>query len=364
MTGALAASDRGIFASRAEYKPTIEQLSEELTEVHAPEDVALAVERTVRRWLSCKRVEYVAAPVKEHVDASAAAPGRRDLAIDVSFRGATLGVLRVGEKAGGALFTSEDVDLLRTIANQAALALAHAHAYAELETRRRQQVAAWRDERAALVETLASEIAHEVRYPINFFRSLFRRGPGALDAEEVDIGSEEVDRLERLVAGLRRVTERHLERRPVALDEIAARVETLLRDELRGRKLDVAVSEAVVLRCDPDQVTQILVNLVVNALEATEPAQAIGIRWTRAAGGGELAVWDHGAGFTCETSELFAPWFTTKPRGTGLGLAITHRLVRAHGWSIDASRQDGTTRFTVSIPSSDVVEAREECEVA
>ena len=87
----------------------------------------------------------------------------------------SLGRLRVGKKRGGALFTSEDLDLLKTIANQGALALAHAIAYAELERRRKQQAAAWRDEREALVETLSAEIAHEVRYPINFFRSIFQR---------------------------------------------------------------------------------------------------------------------------------------------------------------------------------------------
>ena len=227
VTGVLAAIDRGIFASRAEYKPTIEQLSEELTAIDALDDVAAAVERTVRRWLACKKVAFVAGAAAP----AQTAPDSKDLAIEVRFRGTTLGVLEVGEKAGGALFTTEDVDLLRTIANQAALALAHAHAYAELEARRKQQAAAWRDERAAIVETVAAEIAHEVRYPINFFRSIFRRGKAELDDEAIEIGSEEVERLERLVTGLRRVTERRLERRSVPLAELAARAETLGREE-------------------------------------------------------------------------------------------------------------------------------------
>ena len=131
-------------------------------------------------------------------------------------------MLRVGKKRGGALFTSEDVDLLQTIANQAALALAHAYSYAELELRRRQQAAAWRGEREALVETVAAEIAHEIRYPINYFRSIFRRGQASLrlDAEDVDIGCDEVERLERLVSGLRRVAARRLERQRVTIEEL------------------------------------------------------------------------------------------------------------------------------------------------
>ncbi len=209
---ALRFGDQALFPSRGVYKPTVEQLSEELTVITVPEEVGHAVERTVRRWLPCDEVEFcpagdgAGAPRDEGVSGihaltlrppalssappparptSAAAPRipadpRDDLRIDVLFRGVPLAVLRVGKKRGGALFTSEDVDLLQTIANQAALALAHAYSYAELELRRRQQAAAWRGEREALVETVAAEIAHEIRYPINYFRSLFRRGQADL----------------------------------------------------------------------------------------------------------------------------------------------------------------------------------------
>ena len=67
-------------------------------------------------------------------------------------------------------------------------------------------------------------------------------------------------------------------------------------------------------------------------------------------------MWDDGPGFEGDAAELFAPWFTTKPRGTGLGLAITQRIVRAHGWTIDATRVDGRTRFVVLVPASDLVD--------
>jgi signal transduction histidine kinase len=249
--------------------------------------------------------------------------------------------------------------MLRTVANQAALALAHARGYAELEQRRRQQAAAWQTERIALVETVAAEIAHEVRYPINFFRSVFRRGKGnaTLDAEEIDIGCEEVDRLERLVSGLRRIAASRIERRTLPVADLVARFETLLRDALSHRALSVDVPPGAAIRCDPHQTTQLLVNLVANAIDATGPGGNLGVQWAAGPGGARLVVWDDGPGFDGEASRLFAPWFTTKPRGTGLGLAITQRIVRAHGWSIDADRSDGRTRFVVSVPPTDVVGA-------
>jgi signal transduction histidine kinase len=297
----------------------------------------------------------------------------------VLFRGSVLAELGVGKKRGGALFTSEDVALLRTIANQAALALAHAYSYAELELRRQQQAAAWRGEREALVETVAAEIAHEVRYPINYFRSIFRRGQGVirLDAEDVDIGCDEVERLERLVSGLRRVATHRLERKKVPLEDLIVKVERLLRDQLGPRALEVDLGAAPPgIRCDFDQVTQVVVNLLANALDAAGDQGRVGVAWSwsksaagahgasRAFPGGPadvdrgqpgcLTVWDTGPGFECDPSRVFAPWYTTKPRGTGLGLAITQRIVRAHGWTIEPERREGRTLFTIEVPASDI----------
>ncbi|XXX80932.1 ATP-binding protein [Sorangium sp. So ce134] len=377
---ALGAGDRKLFPARAEYKPTVEQLSEELTLVADPGEVADAVERTVARWLSCERVTFRPIAIEAADAAGEQAPGgdessgerligiepppasASELSLTVMFRGRLLGVLEVGKKRGGALFTSEDLDLLRTIGNQAALALAHAHSYAELERRRREQAAAWRDERAALIETLAAEITHEVRYPINFFRSVFKRGSSnqSLDAEEVEIGCEEVERLERLVMGLRRVTHRKLERRRLAVEELVSRAEMLLRDQLGKRRIEARVSAAPKLRCDPDQATQVLVNLLSNGLDAAGDKGTIGVVWEPSEGGAELVVWDTGPGFTGDASRIFAPWYTTKPGGTGLGLAITHRIVRAHGWSINPERRDGRTRFVISIPAADVTMTAED----
>jgi signal transduction histidine kinase len=353
VTLAVRAVDRRFFPSRTEYKPTIDRLSENLTALNRPQEVSAAVERMVKQWLACEYVRL------EPGDADPAPAGDGDLLLPVTFGGARAATLRIGKKRGGALFTSDDVDLLRTIANQAALALAYALSYGELEERRRQQAAAWRGERAALVETLAAEIVHEVRYPINFFRSVFERRNGAssLDEEEVEIGCEEVNRLERLVAGLKRLGQPRLERHDAALRDLVARTELLLRDALGARTLEIEIAESPVLRCDADQVTQVLVNLVANALEACGDRGRVGIRFTRVQGEALVVVWDTGAGFQGDPAQLFAPWFTTKPRGTGLGLAITQRIVRAHGWRIDARRDGGRTEFVVAVPLADVVDA-------
>jgi two-component system sensor histidine kinase HydH len=355
-------SDSTLFRSRAEYKPTIEQLSLELLMITSPEEVARAIERTVRKWLPCDRVELTlegdGGSDIELPSLSGTDDPVGDMQLAVAFGGRALARLDVGPKRGGALFTSEDLDLLRTIANQGALAIAHARAYQELEERRRQQAQAWRGEREALVETVAAEIAHEIRYPINYFRSVFERGAKgeALDAEDVDIGREEVDRLERLVSGLRRMAAHRLERSAISIGDLCSRADALLRDGLANRELEFDADPTVVLRCDLDKVIQILVNLVSNALEAAGEDGRVGVTWSESESGGELVVWDNGPGFLGDPARLFAPWFTTKQRGTGLGLAIAHRLVRAHGWNITAQRREDRTAFVISVRREDIVQ--------
>ncbi len=377
VVSALRVSDFTLFRSRSQYKPTIDRLSEELTTLTSPREVTQAIERTVRRWLPCDYIHLTLAPAPRRstvADAEGPASGEgptgagvetdepprpsdAELRLEVTFGGKPFGWLDAGAKRGGALFTSDDIDLLRTIANNGGLALAHAHAYQELEERRRRQAEAWRGEREALVETVAAEIAHEVRYPINYFRSVFERGSRsvALTADDIDVGREEVDRLERLVSGLKRMAAHRLERAPTPVSELCGRVETLLGDALGNRHIELGLGADATLRCDPDKMTQVLVNLMSNALEACGPNGRVGIAWRAAGGGGELSVWDEGPGYVGDPSRLFAPWYTTKPRGTGLGLAITHRLVRAHGWSIAAQRRDSRTVFAVTVRGEDIV---------
>jgi two-component system, NtrC family, sensor histidine kinase HydH len=366
----LAALERRLFPALPEYKPTIEQLSEQLINVTSPQQVARAMEHNVRRWLPCDLVEVELEQPDESAEADRQSGSRRrdrrepkhELSLPVTFGGERLGTLRVGPKRGGALFSYDDLDLLHTIADQGALALAHAHAYREIEARRRQQAAAWRGEREALVETVAAEIAHEVRYPLNFFRTSFERlaRSEALDAEDVDIGREEIDRLERMVSGLRRLAAHRMQRKSVKLLELCERAEVLLRDALGERRIELDAAPDVELRCDPDQAGQILVNLISNGLEAAGPEGEVGVALALDDVGAELRVWDTGPGFVGDASRLFAPWYTTKERGTGLGLAITHRLVRAHGWNVSASRQGKLTVFAIRIPRTDLRPGRSE----
>jgi nitrogen fixation/metabolism regulation signal transduction histidine kinase len=88
------------------------------------------------------------------------------------------------------------------------------------------------------------------------------------------------------------------------------------------------------LSADADQLEQLLINLVKNAVEAAaETHGAVSVTWSRARGGVEVLVRDEGPGIS-RTDNLFVPFFTTKPTGTGIGLVLARQIAEAHGGSL------------------------------
>ena len=105
---------------------------------------------------------------------------------------------------------------------------------------------------------------------------------------------------------------------------------------------------------DKDQIQQALINLTLNAIEATNPGEKVTfstnyISETEAV---EIIVKDSGTGIPSEDMDkIFDPFFTTKENGTGLGLAITHGIIEQHGGTIDCKSRSGHgTTFTIRLP--------------
>jgi signal transduction histidine kinase len=146
----------------------------------------------------------------------------------------------------------------------------------------------------------------------------------------------------------------------VALPAIVQAVTTLLEYESAARQVHVVLEmppDLPTLRADADQLTQILLNLVMNALTATGPDGRVTVSAAPAQREGlagiEVTVADTGLGIRPEDlPQIFKPFFSTKrSSGAGLGLSICHDLVKAHKGTITVVSEPGIgSRFTVWLP--------------
>jgi two-component system sensor histidine kinase PilS (NtrC family) len=143
-------------------------------------------------------------------------------------------------------------------------------------------------------------------------------------------------------------------RRPVALDSLLAETVDMLRADPLARdvRVEVAAAEKLTAAVDPDQLRQVLINLVRNGFQAAGPRGEVRVALARAEQEAQIRVWDSAGSITEEMmGHLFEPFFTTRDGGTGLGLSTAHSIIRAHGGTIRvrSSRAEGT-EFVVGLP--------------
>ena len=104
--------------------------------------------------------------------------------------------------------------------------------------------------------------------------------------------------------------------------------------------VQVAAGENIVIEADGDQLDQLLINLVDNAVDAAlETGGGVDVSWRSANGNVEVFVQDEGPGVT-ETSNLFVPFYTTKKKGSGIGLSLCLQIAEAHGGSITLENRE------------------------
>jgi PAS domain S-box-containing protein len=220
------------------------------------------------------------------------------------------------------------------------------------------------NERLAAVGTLAAGLAHEIRNPLNgaqlhvsFLERAIKRGSNEqemLDATRV-VG-DEIKRLANLVTEfLDFARPKPPELKLTSLTKVMQHACALVEPAAKAANVRVdcdAPGSDVEFAADAAKVTQVLLNLLNNAVEAVASAGGgrVLLRGRRGPRQVFIDVEDDGPGLTSPDAPIFDPFFSTKQGGTGLGLAITHRIVTDHRGTIDVSSRPGRTSFHIALP--------------
>ena len=360
-------------------------------------DVEIAVDHPISKHLWMRRQELARADFDETTD-----PETREvcrdafdaldvrLLVPILFGVDLLGVIAVGAKLSGERLGPDDRQLLRTLANQSAIAIENAQAFDEiaklnetLEARVEERTRELQETQAQLMQSekmrslgqLVAGVAHELNNPIGFVHANLQLLDGYIN-KLVEAQRSETDAskpraaiqklLERSREGTERVKKIVMDLRSFSRMDQAELSDADLNEELgrtlglmeprfkEGIEVELDFGSIPRVRCYPAQLNQVFMNLVMNACDALDGGGTIRIETEPSSLGVMLRFSDDGPGVPDAVRErIFEPFFTTKPvgQGTGLGLSISHGIIERHGgqFSVDCPPEGGTV-FRIDLP--------------
>ena len=280
-----------------------------------------------------------------------------------------IGLLVVMDDRARDAFSAEETALLETVAAQIGVVAENSRVYALMKER----------DRLAVLGQMAAGLAHEIRNPLGAIKGAAQLLADPPEGHSLDPSSreflgiilEEVDRLDRVVGSVLDLARSHDGGvGPTDVNAIVRRTLQVLSAEPGSEELKTELtldSSLPRVAIDPEQLRQVLMNLLRNASQAMKGHGKVVVstrvrfgRGTRSGGPGsdepfvEVNVADNGPGISQKVLEnLFMPFFTTKEKGTGLGLAISQRIVQNAGGRIEVRSYEGKgSTFAVILPAA------------
>jgi two-component system, NtrC family, sensor histidine kinase HydH len=229
--------------------------------------------------------------------------------------------------------------------------------FSELERTREKLLV---EEKLAVIGRLSSAVAHEIRNPVAIISSslITAERPALGDEgrkEMYAIARSEATRLEKLTGDfLAYARPSQPQRSSTSIAELLGYIADIGGVQSSKKEINISVDTANSLRAsvDRDQIQRALLNLLLNAIDATAVGGQVVVRGSSLSGGGlELQVENSGEAIPeAVLSRMFEPFYTTKPHGTGLGLAISRNIARAHGGDLWLARNEaGHVCFALTV---------------
>jgi two-component system NtrC family sensor kinase len=289
-----------------------------------------------------------------------------EISLPIMSKDRLIGVLNLGHKEDRTLYSNEDLELLSTLANQAAIAIENARLYENLK---QSQDTLRRADRLSSLGLLTAGLAHEIRNPLVAIRTFTQLLPERYDDAEFREGFQglalkEVDRICGLINDLlsfARPSKPNVAPENVndVVDNIARILETQAKEKSVSISRDFGENLPKVW-IDREQMKQVFMNLILNAIQAMKEGGSISISTRPVSRNGaqpsgdfvQVEVRDTGIGIPEEDLQhIFDPFFTSKDEGSGLGLAVSHQIVQEHGGFVTVESQIGKgTAFFVHVP--------------
>jgi signal transduction histidine kinase/DNA-binding response OmpR family regulator len=300
------------------------------------------------------------------VDEEADFTARTILCVPLKIRDRVIGAIEVINKLDGA-FTDQDLELLQAMAASVAVALDNANLYSELadfaRELERSQAQLVQAEKMAAIGRLAASIAHEINNPLQAIHNSLHLSlhEGVGDDKRLQYVNMAQAEVQRLIEIVQRMLDFYRPSRggivPTDVSSIVENVLALAHKRLQHGGVHVHTRLNPDLPLVPmvaDQITQVFLNIVINAIEAMPAGGDLQLEMMPSEDGEWVLAYfrDTGPGMSAEQiTNLFEPFYTTKPNGTGLGLAISYGIVERHGGVIEVSSQPGQgVTFLVKLP--------------
>ena len=288
------------------------------------------------------------------------------LCVPLTIRDEILGAIEVINKLDG-VFTEQDQELLQAMAASVAVAMDNANVYSELADfageLERSQAQLIQAEKMAAIGRLAASVAHEINNPLQAIHNSLhlslheRLGE---DKRKTYLGMAQTE-VQRLIEIVQRMLDFYRPSRggmvPTDVNSIVENVLALAQKRLQHSDIHVHTNLRPDLPWVPvvsDQITQVGLNIVINAVDAMPSGGDLHLETTLSKDGEWVLIRfrDTGPGMSSDQiANLFEPFYTTKSDGTGLGLAISYGIIERHGGEIKVLNQPGEgTTFVVKIP--------------